>query len=87
MANADSTPRSTALNLNDAAGKLREAAALAEFIQSISLNLPPDKELVLQPLQLTGFYYAMQDTIDRIIEAEGLIKTAQEQPEEVLQHG
>ena len=68
-------------NLFDAADKLREAAYLAEFIQSISLNVPPDGEILLQPGQVTGFYYAMKNTIDRIKEAETLIDTAMKQPE------
>ncbi|MEJ1958362.1 MAG: hypothetical protein WDM70_01985 [Nitrosomonadales bacterium] len=68
-------------NLFDASDKLREAAYLAEFIQSISLIVPHDEAVLLQPGQLTGFYYAMQNTIDRIKEAEVLIDAARTQPE------
>lgn len=68
-------------NLLDAADKLREAAYLAEFIQSISLNVPNDGALLMQPGQVTGFYYAMEDTIDRIKKAEVLIDAARTQPE------
>jgi hypothetical protein len=67
-------------NLIDAADKLREAASLAEFIQSISLNVPHGGTILLQPGQVTGFYYAMQNTIDRITEAEALIDTARKYP-------
>lgn len=62
--------------LNGAVDKLNEAAYLAEFIQSISLNVPSDGALELQPAQLTGFYFAMQNTIDRIREAASLISAA-----------
>jgi len=68
-------------SLMAAADKLREAAYLAEFIQSISLNVPHGGELLLQPGQVTGFYYAMENTIDRIKEAEALIDEARKQPE------
>lgn len=67
-------------NLLDASDKLREAACMAEFIQSISLNVPHDGTILLQPGQVTGFYYAMENTIDRIKEAEVLIDTAMKQP-------
>ncbi|MDO9011949.1 MAG: hypothetical protein Q7U78_09115 [Gallionella sp.] len=68
-------------SLRDATDKLSEAVYLAEFIQSISLNVPHDGSIILQPGQLTGFYYAMQNTIDRIKEAEVLIDTAMKQPD------
>lgn len=68
-------------NLLDAADKLREAAYMAEFIQSISLNVPHDGAVTLQPGQLSGFYFAMKNTIDRIKEAEALIDMARNQPE------
>ena len=68
-------------NLMDAADKLREAAFLAEFIQSISLNVPHGGGILLQPGQVTGFYYAMQNTIDRITEAEAFIDAARKEPE------
>ena len=67
--------------LLDANDKLREAAYLAEFIQSISLNVPRDGGITLQGGQLTGLYYAMKNTIDRIREAETLIDEARKQPE------
>jgi hypothetical protein len=67
-------------NLMAAADKLREAAYLAEFIQSISLNANGGG-LLLQPGQVTGFYYAMENTIDRIKEAEALIDAARKEPE------
>lgn len=68
-------------NLLDATDKLHEAACLAEFIQSISLNVPHNGGILLQPGQVTGFYYAMGSTIDRIKEAEVLITAARKQPE------
>ncbi len=68
-------------SLIGASDKLREAAYLAEFIQSISLIVSSDKAILLQPGQVTGFYYAMSDTIDRIKAAETLIDTARKQPE------
>jgi hypothetical protein len=68
-------------NLLHAVDKLREAGCLAEFIQSISLNGPHDGSLHLQPAQLAGFCYAMQNTIDRIKEAETLIDAVRTQPE------
>jgi hypothetical protein len=77
---AEPVPASTR-NLLDAADKLREAAYMAEFIQSISLNVPHDGVVILQPGQLSGFYFAMKNTIDRIKEAEVLIDTARSQPE------
>jgi len=70
-----------AQNLRDALDKLREAAYVAEFVQSISLNVPHDGTVTLQPGQLAGFYLAMNDTIDRIKSAEVLIDAAMKQPE------
>ena len=70
-------------DLLDASDKLREACYLAEFIQTISLNGPRDSAVTLQPGQLTGFYFAMQNTIDRIREAEALIDAVRN-PSEVL---
>ena len=67
--------------LFDANDKLREAAAVAEFVQSLSLNATPDGALILQPGQLTGFYFVMKNTIDRIREAEALVDKARKQPE------
>jgi len=67
--------------LSAASEKLSEAAYLAEFIQTSSLNVPHDGELLLQRGQVTGFYFAMQNTIDRINEAEALIDEARKQPE------
>ncbi len=75
------TASASARKLLDAADILREATFLAEFIQSISLNVSQGCALTLQPGQLTGFYYAMESTIDRIKEAEKLIDAAREQPE------
>lgn len=71
----------SARNLIDATERLNEAACMAEFIQSISLNVPHGGELLLQPGQVTGFYFVMQNTIDLINEAEGLIEAARKQPE------
>lgn len=68
-------------NLLDATNKLHEAAYMAEFIQSISLNVPHDGAIMLQPGQVTGFYFVMQNTIARIKEAEVLIDTVRTQPE------
>lgn len=76
----DSLP-ANAKNLRDACDELREAAGLAEFVQSISLNVSSDGSVTLQPGQLFGFYIAMQDTIDRIQKAEALINEARNQPE------
>lgn len=71
-------------NLLDAGEKLREAACLAEFVQSISLNAPHDGEVTLQPAQLTGFYFVMKQAIDRIQEAGTLIDKARKaEPEAV----
>ena len=67
--------------LFDANDKLREAASVAEFVQSLSLNATPDGALILQPGQLTGFYFVMKNTIDRIREAEALVDQARKQPE------
>ncbi|GEM_PF-5814099 len=67
--------------LFDANDKLREASAMASFVQSISLNVKHDDALLLQPEQLTGFYFVMQNTIDRIREADTLIDKARTQPE------
>ena len=54
----------------------------AEVKDELLLELPEEAlELHLQPGQVTGFYYAMQNTIDRIKEAETLIDTARKQPE------
>lgn len=71
------------VNLIDAGDKLREAAFLAKFIQSISLNSPNGGSFTLNPDQLTGFYFAMKNTIDRIMEADVLIDMARKQPEAV----
>jgi hypothetical protein len=68
-------------NLRDASDQLREAAGLAEFVQSISLNVSHDGSVILQPGQLFGFYIAMQDTITRIQKAEKLIDEARKEPE------
>lgn len=68
-------------NLLAAADKLRGAAHLAEFVQSISLNGPPDGTILLQPGQVTGFYYAMEHVIDGILEADALIDKARAKPE------
>ena len=68
-------------SLRDASDQLREAAGLAEFVQSISLNVSRDGSVTLQPGQLFGFYLAMQDTIGRIQKAEALINEARKQPE------
>lgn len=68
-------------NLLDAEDKLREAAFLAKFIQSISLNPPNGGSFTLDSDQLTGFYFSMKNTINRITEAEVLIGKARKQPE------
>lgn len=68
-------------NLLDAGEKLREAACLAEFVQSISLNAPPSGEITLYPAQLTGFYFVMKQAIDRIQEAGTLINKVRAEPE------
>ena len=81
-ATMDNDPRpANAKNLRDACDELREAAGLAEFVQSISLNVSSDGSVTLQPGRLFGFYIAMQDTIDRIKAAELLIDEARKQPE------
>ncbi|MDO8413572.1 MAG: hypothetical protein Q7S51_07275 [Gallionellaceae bacterium] len=67
--------------LFDANDKLREASAMALFVQSISLNGPSDGTITLQSEQVTGFYFVMKNTIDRIREAETLIDEARTQPE------
>lgn len=82
MANADSTLRNASSDLINATDKLDEAKALAHFIQSISLNVPSDGTITLQPVQLSGFYFAMQNMIDRINEANALIETAMKQAKE-----
>ncbi len=58
---------------SDADTKLSEASYLAEFIQSISLNVRAGECVTLQPGQLTGFYFAMQSAMDRIAEARALL--------------
>lgn len=73
----------SARNLFDAADNLSEAAHLAEFVQSISLNAPPDGAIILQPRQVTGFYYAMKHVIDGIRKADELIGKARAEPEAV----
>ena len=77
--NTGKYPPAYVRNLCDASDKLSEAAYLAEFIQSISLNVPRDGTITLQPGQLAGFYHAMSNTIDRIREAGVLIDTAMAQ--------
>jgi len=72
MINRDGRTKS----LIDAGDKLNEAAFMAKFIQSISLNAPNEGSIVLNPDQLTGFYFAMKNTIDRIKEAQVLIVEA-----------
>ncbi len=74
---------SSSLNLLHASDKLCEASHLAEFVQSISLNLSHDGEINLQPRQVTGFYYAMKHVIDVIEEANALIDKARAEPEAV----
>jgi len=81
MANTDSTSRSTQSVLLEAVDKLDEAKALATFVQSISLNARAGEAVILQPAQLTGFYYVMKNAIDLIKEAEALIETVRKQPE------
>ena len=81
MANTDSTLCNTQSNLLKAIDKLDEAKAVAHFVQSIGVNGRRDDSLTLQPSQLTGFYYVMQNAIDLIKEAEALIDTARAQPE------
>lgn len=68
-------------NLHDASDKLVEVKALANFVQSISLNLHDGQALTLQPAQLSGFYYVLENIIDRAKEAEDLIYAARKQPE------
>lgn len=81
LAKEDKSAPVGASELLDAVDKLHEAAYLAEFIQAISLNVPHDGALLMQPGQVTGFYYAISDTIDRIKEAERLIDMVRKQPE------
>lgn len=81
MANADSTIHDNQYHLLEAVEKLDKAVALTEFVQSISLNGRPEASLVLQPAQLTGFYYVMQNAIDLIKEAGALIETTRHPPE------
>jgi hypothetical protein len=83
MATTDSISDNARRALLEANDKLTEAKALASFVQSISLNGTATDGLLLQPAQLTGFYYVLENMIDRIKEAEDFINAARKQPEVV----
>lgn len=67
---------STALNysINDVRDTLSEARAVATFVQGITLVSGPVRDLHLSAGQTTGLYYTMQDLIDRISRAEGMLE-------------
>lgn len=64
---------SSAGTLLDVADILAEARALAAFVQSIAVNVGHKNSILLNPDQLDGMSYAMQDIIDRIKCAESAI--------------
>ena len=81
MAEADSTVLTSAkLAAMDA---LSNAAAVAQFVQGITLIPRGDGEIHLHKGQVTGLFYVMQDLIDRINRAAGLV----DQLEKEQQHG
>lgn len=61
------------IRLREACDLIAQATSQAEFIQSIALTAEADKELVLEPRQVTGLYYSLQDLVDRLRKAEILI--------------
>lgn len=81
MADADSTALTSAKL--DALNTLSHAAAVAEFVQGITLVPGIGGEIHLHKGQVTGLYYVMQDLIDRINLAAGLV----DQLEKGQQHG
>jgi hypothetical protein len=56
----------------DAADAIAEAIYIARFIQGMTVNLPPDHALTLQPSQLSGLYYTMQGMIERMEKTKAL---------------
>lgn len=86
MANADSTLRDNDIDLICAGDKLSEARTLVCFMQTVTLVVRPDQAVLLQPSQLTGLYFVMQNAIERIKEAEDLIASNMKKAE-VLPHG
>ncbi|PTR07119.1 hypothetical protein C8R32_10875 [Nitrosospira sp. Nsp5] len=72
MANANSTPVSD--KTLDARDLLEEASHIAKFIQGVSLN----HEIHLEPGEVTGFYFILQDLIGRIDKANLLLDDREE---------
>lgn len=72
MAEANST--SLDYTTSDVREVLDEAAAVAEFVQGITLLEGPKRELHLSSGGTTGLFYTMQDLIDRIRRAEGMLE-------------
>lgn len=75
MANADSTVHTiSSKNWLAACEALSSGAAVAQFVQGMTLHSPRDEDLLLSASELTGLYHVMQDLIDRIKQAKGLIE-------------
>lgn len=51
------------IRLREACDLIAQATSQAEFIQSIALTAEANKELVLEPRQVTGLYYSLQDLV------------------------
>ena len=68
MANADSTP--VLSKLIKAQDLLMESGYIAEFVKDMSLNI----DVSLKAGELSGFFFVMQDLIDRIKKAESLLQ-------------
>ena len=73
MANTDSTTHDTTHALINAVDLLSEAQSLARFVQGIAINAPCNESIQLSAQQLAGFGCAMEDMIDRVKEAAGII--------------
>lgn len=61
------------IRLRGACDLIAQATHQAEFIQGITLAVEAGKELVLEPGQVTGLYFSLQDLIDRLKKAEVLM--------------
>lgn len=63
--------------LFDAADKLSDAKDLVSFVQSLALNAGSGESYTLQPDQLSGLCLVLGQSINLVVEAESLIRSAE----------
>ncbi|WP_137719955.1 hypothetical protein [Methylobacillus flagellatus] len=75
MANADTTLRTDIITRLDALGALDQAYAIAAFLQGV-LTLKSNDGIVMDPNEVTGLYYIMEDMKDRIKQSSHILTKA-----------